>query len=141
MLAAQNTFLMSRLTIRQKNASSTYRMDLMQVVWVSISFCLPQTLCVHIGQHLKISVRNCQSLVYRVLNSMFSCQVSNSVSQITNMSPEPKQKQYICFDRSVVNVSKKYPLKVDDDIQTCLLMFKPIKNQTTQERNVFLIGR
>ena len=49
---------------------------------ISFPFCLPQILCTHIGHHLKIRVRNCHLFIDKLLQSMYSCQVNNTVYSI-----------------------------------------------------------
>ena len=86
MQATQNALLTFRATVRRTGVIHSELDFTYRVVWIPIPHRLPQTLCIHIDQHLKINVRNLQSLVYRVLRNLFGCWVSNSVCPDTNMS-------------------------------------------------------
>ena len=108
-----------------------FGLNLVQFIcWISFPFRLPQLLCIHISQFLKIRVRNRHPLIDGFLQSMFGCQVNNSVSPDTNMPWNPS-KNNVFLTYSTRSTS---PLKEDDHIWGLQLILKQTQNQTTLER-------
>ena len=61
------------------------------ILWISFPLRLPQLLCIHIIQYLNIRVRHRYSLIDRLLQSVFGCQVNNTVSPDGNMPWNPSK--------------------------------------------------